>query len=46
MIAFAPASAPKVAVAVVVPNQALSAFGATVAVPIMNAMIQAALTGQ
>ena len=46
MIAFAPASAPKVAVAVVLPNQALSAFGATVAGPIMNAMIQGALAGE
>jgi peptidoglycan glycosyltransferase len=43
MIAFAPASAPKVAVAVMIPNQALSAYGATVAGPIVNTMIQDAL---
>ena len=43
MIAFAPASHPKVAVAVIVPNQALSQTGAEVAGPIVNAMIQAAL---
>jgi penicillin-binding protein A len=43
MIAFAPASHPKVAVAVVVPNQSLSATGAEISGPIVNAMIQAAL---
>jgi peptidoglycan glycosyltransferase len=43
MIAFAPANNPKVAVAVVVPFQVKSAYGATVAGPIVNAMIQAAL---
>jgi cell division protein FtsI/penicillin-binding protein 2 len=43
MIAFAPASNPRVAVAVVVPYQALSAYGATVAGPIVKAMIEAAL---
>jgi peptidoglycan glycosyltransferase len=43
MIAFAPASHPKVAVAVVVPFQAKSAYGATVAGPIVRAMIEAAL---
>jgi peptidoglycan glycosyltransferase len=43
MIAFAPASNPKVAVAVVVPWQPFSFYGATVAGPIVNAMIQAAL---
>jgi penicillin-binding protein A len=45
MIAFAPASAPKVAVAVVVPNQALSAYGATVAGPIVMTMLGDALAG-
>jgi peptidoglycan glycosyltransferase len=43
MIAFAPASHPKVAIAVVIPNQSLSATGAEVAGPVMNHMIQAAL---
>jgi peptidoglycan glycosyltransferase len=43
MIAFAPASAPTIAVAVVVPNQALSAYGATIAGPIVNCMIEGAL---
>jgi peptidoglycan glycosyltransferase len=43
MIAFAPASNPKVAVAVVVPYQAKSAYGATVAGPIVKAMIDGAL---
>jgi len=43
MIAFAPANNPKVAIAVVVPNQPLSGTGAQVAGPIMNQMIQAAL---
>jgi peptidoglycan glycosyltransferase len=46
MIAFAPASNPKVAVAVVVPFQPFSFYGATVAGPIVNAMIQAALAQQ
>lgn len=46
MIAFAPASSPKVAVAVVVPFQAVSLYGATVAGPIVNAMIKAALAQQ
>jgi peptidoglycan glycosyltransferase len=46
MIAFAPASQPKVAVAVVIPHQALSATGAEVAGPVMKTMIQAALSGQ
>jgi peptidoglycan glycosyltransferase len=46
MIAFAPASAPKVAVAVVVPHQSLSATGAEVAGPVMKTMIEAALAGQ
>ncbi|HUO47656.1 MAG TPA: penicillin-binding transpeptidase domain-containing protein, partial [Acidimicrobiales bacterium] len=41
MIAFAPASHPKVALAVVIPNQSLSATGAEVAGPVMNYMIQA-----
>ena len=43
MIAFAPASRPTVAVAVVLPDQALSATGAEVAGPIMRCMIQGAL---
>lgn len=46
MIAFAPASAPKVAVAVMVPNQALSAYGATVAGPIVDTMLGDVLGGQ
>lgn len=43
MIAFAPASAPKVAIAVVMPNQPLSATGAAVAGPVVRAMIKAVL---
>jgi penicillin-binding protein A len=43
MIAFAPATAPKVAVAVVLPNQALSATGAEVAGPVMRAILRDAL---
>jgi len=43
MIAFAPATAPVVAVAVVVPNQALYDFGATIAGPIVKCMIEGAL---
>jgi peptidoglycan glycosyltransferase len=43
MIGFAPANDPQIAVAVVVPYQAKSATGATVAGPIMNAMLQAAV---
>jgi peptidoglycan glycosyltransferase len=46
MIAFAPASAPKVAVAVMIPNQALYEYGATVAGPVMKTMIADALGGQ
>ena len=42
MIAFAPATNPVVAVAVVVPYQQVSASGAEVAGPIVNAVIQAA----
>jgi len=45
MIAFAPAAAPTVAVAVVIPHQSLSATGAEVAGPVMKTMIQAALAG-
>jgi peptidoglycan glycosyltransferase len=45
MIAFAPAANPKIAVAVVVPNQYLSATGAAVSGPIASAMIEAALAG-
>lgn len=43
MIGFAPATHPRVAVAVVVPLQATSASGAAVAGPIMKAIITAAL---
>ena len=43
MIAFAPASDPVVAAAVVVPYQAISAYGATVAGPVMKCVIEAAL---
>jgi len=46
MIAFAPASHPVIAVAAMVPNARLDAFGATVAGPIVKAMIEAALSGQ
>jgi len=45
MIAFAPASDPKVAIAVMIPNQALSATGASVAGPIMAQMMADALGG-
>ena len=41
MIAFAPASDPVVAAAVVVPYQAISAYGATVAGPVMKCVIEA-----
>jgi peptidoglycan glycosyltransferase len=43
MIAFAPASDPVVAVAVVVPNQALYDYGATIAGPIVKCMVEGAL---
>jgi len=43
MIAFAPASAPVVAIAVVVPNQTDYDFGATIAGPIVKCMVEAAL---
>lgn len=43
MIGFAPANNPKVAVAVVIPFQAVSSSGAQVAGPIMNSVLQAAL---
>jgi len=46
MIAFAPANAPKVAVAVMVPNQALSAYGATVAGPVVKTILGDVLGGQ
>jgi penicillin-binding protein A len=45
MVAFAPANAPKVVVAVAVPNQAISATGAAVAGPITLAVLKAALGG-
>ena len=43
MIGFAPASNPTVAVAVVVPEQATTASGASIAGPIMKAVIEQAL---
>jgi penicillin-binding protein A len=43
MIGFAPANDPKIAVAVVVPNQNKSSDGAGIAGPIVNAVMQAAL---
>lgn len=43
MIAFAPASDPIVAVAVVLPFQPVSAWGATVAGPVMKCVIEGAL---
>jgi peptidoglycan glycosyltransferase len=45
MIAFAPASHPQVAVAVVIPNQSLSATGAEISGPVVKYMIQHALAG-
>jgi len=45
MIAFAPASHPQVAVAVVIPNQSLSATGAEVSGPVVKFMIEHALAG-
>ena len=44
MIGFAPASDPVVAISVEVPEQARTASGATIAGPIMNAMMGAALS--
>ena len=46
MIAFAPATDPTVAVAVVMPFQAVSAFGATVAGPIVKCLIEGTLALQ
>lgn len=43
MIAFAPASNPVIAVAVVLPKQPYSAWGATVAGPVMKCVIEGAL---
>ena len=43
MIAFAPADHPVIAIAVVLPNQALSATGAEVAGPVMKCMIEGSL---
>ena len=43
MIALAPASAPKIALAVVMPDEAPSATGAAVAGPVIRAMLQAVL---
>jgi peptidoglycan glycosyltransferase len=45
MIGFAPANNPEVAIAVVVPYQALDTQGASVAGPIARAMFEAALAG-
>lgn len=46
MIAFAPASHPTVAVAVVMPYQAKTAYGSTVAGPIVKCLIEGALALQ
>jgi penicillin-binding protein A len=46
MIGFAPATNPTVAVAVVVPEQSLTHYGATIAGPIMLRMIETALNLQ
>jgi peptidoglycan glycosyltransferase len=46
MIGFAPATHPTVAVAVVVPDQSKTAYGATVAGPILRQMIEASLNLQ
>jgi penicillin-binding protein A len=43
MIGFAPANDPKIAVAVVVPNQAKNSDGADIAGPIMKAVMEAAI---
>jgi peptidoglycan glycosyltransferase len=43
MIGFAPANDPKVAVAVVVPEQSIASDGASVAGPIMKAVLEAAV---
>jgi peptidoglycan glycosyltransferase len=43
MIGFAPANNPQVAVAVVVPEQSIASDGASVAGPIMKAVLEAAL---
>jgi len=43
MIAFAPFDDPTVALAVILPNQALDATGAAVAGPVMNCMVQGVL---
>jgi len=46
MIAFAPASHPTVAVAVVLPYQAKTGYGATVAGPVVKCLIEGALAIQ
>jgi peptidoglycan glycosyltransferase len=46
MIAFAPASHPTIAIAVVIPNSGLDQLGAQVAGPVVKAMIEAALAPQ
>src|SRR5581483_10491532 len=43
MIGFAPANHPTIAVAVVVPRQSIASDGASIAGPIMKAVMQAAL---
>ena len=43
MIAFAPASHPTIALAVVIPNTAVYKLGAQVAGPVMKAMIESVL---
>jgi penicillin-binding protein A len=43
MIGFAPANNPQVAVAVVVPEQSIASDGASVAGPIMKAVLEAAV---
>ena len=43
MIAFAPYDDPQVALAVILPNQALDATGAAIAGPVMNCMVQGVL---
>jgi penicillin-binding protein A len=45
MIAFAPASHPVIAIAVVIPNTAVYKLGAQVAGPVMKSMIEQVLGG-
>ena len=46
MIAFAPATNPTVAVAVVMPFQSVNGFGATVAGPIVKCLVEGAIALQ